>query len=88
MEIADKEYEYFLRATEMLSRAIVDQEGSYMEDKDKLHEVKVSMTKDRIKTHEEKKSEIMEELSEQGKLMVNLASEKGASSWLTSLRLD
>ena len=58
-----------------------------MEDKDKLHEVKVSITKDRIKTHEEKKSEIMEELSEQGKLMVNLASEKGASSWLTSLPL-
>ena len=37
--------------------------------------------------YEEKKREIMAELSEQGKLMVNLASEKGASSWLTSLPL-
>ena len=63
----------------MLSRAIVDQKDSYMEDKDKLHEVKMSRTQDRIKTHEEKKSQIIEELSEQGKLMVNLASEKGAS---------
>lgn len=31
--------------------------------------------------------EIMAELSEQGKPMVNLASEKGESSWLTSLPL-
>ena len=37
--------------------------------------------------YEDKKKAIMEELSEQGQLMVNLASEKGASSWLTALPL-
>ena len=87
MEIADKEYEYSLRATEMLSKAIVEQKDSYSEDKDKLHEVKMSITQDRIKSHEEKKNQLLEELSEQGRLMVNLASEKGASSWLTTLPL-
>ena len=75
-EIADKEYEYSLKATEMLTRAIVDQKSSYEENKDKLQEIKTSITKDRIKMYEEKKREIMAELSEQGKLMVNLASEK------------
>ena len=63
MEIADKEYEYSLRATEMLSKAIVEQKDSYSEDKDKLHEVKMSITQDRIKSHEEKKNQLLEELS-------------------------
>ena len=86
-EIAEMEYEYSLRATQMLTKAIVDQESQYEEDMEKLHEVKTSITKDRNAMYEDKKKAIVEELSEQGQLMVNLASEKGASSWLTALPL-
>ena len=69
----------------MLTKAIVNQESNNEEDSEKLHEVKTNITKDCNKMHKEKKKDIMEELSEQGQLMINLASEKGASSWLTSL---
>ena len=88
VEFTRMEYEYSLRATQMLTKAnIVDQESQYEENMEKLHEVKTSITKDRNTMYEDKKKAIMEELSEQGQLMVNLAFEKGASSWLTALPL-
>ena len=42
----------------------------------------------RLSFYKQKKESLLEELNDQGKLMVQLASEKGSSSWLTALPLN
>ena len=74
-DVADTEYSY----------SIVQQKSEYTEDLDKLHEIKMEITKDRTRRNEDAKRGLLAKLPEQGRLMLELASEKGASSWLTAL---
>ena len=85
-ELADDEFRYSCIASRKLTQAIVEQKQQYHEDKDETKAAKASITKNRIsKYEEEKKTIILETLADSGKMVVQLASEKGASSWLTAL---
>ena len=85
--VSEQEYEFSQRATAPLTEAILNQACEYNVDMEKLHEVKTSIKVDRLAFYKQKQDELLEELSDQGKLMVQLASEKGSSSWLTALPL-
>ena len=84
-DIAETEYAYSRAATNELKDAISQQLNEYTEDVDKLHEVKMEITKDRNRRYEDAKRGLLSKLPDQGQLMLELASEKGASSWLTAL---
>ena len=87
LEVADNEYEYSCRATKNLKEAIVHQCDNY-EEGEEAKVVKALITRDRNRVYSMKQAKIIEELGPTlGKLMVQLASEKGASTWLTSLPL-
>ena len=86
-EVADTEYSYSREATNELKEAIVQQQSEYTEDVDKLHEIKMEVTKDRNKRYEDTKKRLLTKLPEQGRLMLELACEKGASSWITALSI-
>ncbi|KAG1710471.1 Sodium- and chloride-dependent glycine transporter 1 [Nymphon striatum] len=87
-EISDAEYDYSVRVTAQLRDAIYDQcSGEYFENDDELYEAKKSITKDRLAFFKQKRDRLITQLNEHGKLMLDLASEKGASSWLTALPL-
>ena len=85
--ISDLEYEYSREATMELTEAIFQQAPSYIEDHDKLVKVKDKISSARRDFFKGKRSEIMLELNQNQKLQLDLASEKGASSWLSSLPL-
>ena len=86
MEMAESEYEYSCMATKELKDAIVNQCSSY-EEGEGTTMAKAWIHQDRNKFFQEKQDLILGKLGSSGKLMVKLASEKGASSWLTSLPL-
>ena len=52
-----------------------------------LYQVKAEITGERLAFHKEKRVEIGRELNDMEKLQLDLAAEKGASAWLTSLPL-
>ena len=84
-ELADDEFRYSCIASRKLTQAIVEQKQQYHEDKDETKAAKAIITKNRISKYEEEKKTILETLADSGKMVVQLASEKGASSWLTAL---
>ncbi len=86
-ETADNEYQYSRRATEKLTEAIYNQELEYSIDVEEQRKVKSDISKERVLFYKKKRSEIVEELNELEKLQLDLASEKGASTWLTALPL-
>ena len=86
-EMAEKEYMFSLKITKGLTDAICEQRNEYSENSNKMKEIKAEVVRQRNLIYKKKQEEILEELGDAGKLMVNLASEKGASSWLTSLPL-
>ena len=86
-EISDAEYGFSIRATKQLTEAIYCQDHEYHENDEELHDVKQKIRKERASFHKEKQEKLLSEVSELGRLMINLASEKGASSWLTALPL-
>ena len=87
MDMSDSEYEYSCRATKELKDAIVNQCSSYEEGEETV-KAKASITQERNKFFQAKQGSIIEKLEGSGsKLMIQLATEKGASSWLTSLPL-
>ena len=86
-EVSDAEYGYSMRATKQLAEAIYRQDAEYLENEEELHDVKQAIRKERASFHTTKQERLLSEVSELGRLMINLASEKGASSWLTALPL-
>ena len=81
---SNKEYQFTRRATERLAEAIYRRLGTAPID---LYQVKAEITGERLAFHKEKRVEIGRELNDMEKLQLDLAAEKGASSWLTSLPL-
>ena len=84
-EIAENEYGYSTIATKSLKDAIMNQDAEYIENAQELHDIKANITKDRNEKYEEMKKEVLETMAESSRLMLELAAEKGASSWLTAL---
>ena len=82
---ADSEYLYSQLATKKLTAALVEQQEIYKEDTTVSKATKSSITLHRRTRNEELKKKILSSMSETGKLTMELASEKGASSWLTAL---
>ena len=87
LEVAENEYLFSLQITQTLTEAICEQQNEFVEDAKKTKEIKADVVRKRNLLYKKRQQDILEELGEAGKLMVNLASEKGASSWLTSLPL-
>ncbi len=86
-ETCDKEYEFSKSVTMDLTNAIYQQSPEYREDLGKLADLKSKVSADRDQIHREKRDEILLALNDSQKLQLELASEKGASSWLTALPL-
>ena len=82
------EYEHSILATQELTDAIYYQAHEYNEDTKKMAEVKAKISKSRVAHYKEKRNEVVPELNDIQKLQLDLAAEKGASSWLTSLPLQ
>ena len=84
---ADNEYQYSLQATLQLKEAITAQKDSLVIDADrqKATLLEVRRTKDEKADHV--RNEIKQVISEDRFKLMELSSEKGASSWLTSLPL-
>ena len=57
----------------------MQQRSEYTEDVDKLHEIKMDIAKDRNRKYKDTKRGLLTKLPEQGRLMLELASEKGES---------
>ena len=86
-ESSEAEYSYSCRATSALTEAIYTQANEYHEDREAQYKIKTEITQGRIDFYRQKRNQVRDELNEQEKLQLDLASEKGASSWLTSLPL-
>ena len=86
-ETSELEYKFSLQVTEKLSEAICNQNYEYFEDPNALHDIKTAISRERRNYYQNKRKEIYTELNESEKLQLDLASEKGASAWLTSLPL-
>ena len=86
-ETSDAEYSYSLRATAALADAIYNQNGEFQEDRDEQQEIMMEIRQERRKFYKQKIDAICENLNDLERLQLDLASEKGASSWLTSLPL-
>ena len=86
-EVSDAEYGFSIRATKQLAEAIYCQDTEYQENEEELHDIKQNIRKERAAFYKEKQEKLLSEVTELGRLMINLASEKGASSWLTALPL-
>ena len=87
-ESCDKEFEFSQLVTKELKTAILQKSPKYVEDREKLAESKSKVSKERDCIYREKRDEIMVVLNDSQKLQLELASEKGASSWLTALPLN
>ena len=79
------EYQFSSLATTSLTEAILHQDTDYHEDTQKQVDIKEQISGKRKQFYKSKRKEIVDELSEGQKLQLDLASEKGASSWLTTL---
>jgi hypothetical protein len=86
-ETSDTEYQNSCKVTASLTNAILEQAKEYDEDMEKLKDIKTEISQGRINFYKQRRAEIYQELSDAEKLQLDLASEKGASSWLTSLPL-
>lgn len=86
-ETSDMEYNNSVNATSGLTKAIFNQESLYVADNEVQHEIMTSIKKNREEFFTRCKQEIMECSSPSVRRQLDLLSEKGASSWLTSLPL-
>ena len=86
-DTSDAEYSYSSKATSALSNAIYNQDQEFNEDGDAQYKIKSEITQEKLSFHKRKREELWEELTDLQRLQLDLASEKGASSWLTSLPL-
>ena len=87
IETSDMEYENSTKATAALTDAIYNQADSFDVDEDAQAKILAGIKKNREEYFKLVRSKIMEDLSPSERRQLDLLSEKGASSWLTSLPL-
>ena len=73
--------------TAALTNAIFEQASEHYEDMQKLDEIKTEISQARVNFYKNKRADVYTDLTDAEKLQLDLAAEKGASSWLTSLPL-
>ena len=86
-ESSDMEYQNSCNMTADLTNAIYNQATEYYDDTQKLTDIKTKISQGRVNFYKQRRAEVYKDLSDAEKLQLDLASEKGASSWLTSLPL-
>jgi hypothetical protein len=86
-ETANQEYENSIQATSQLTAAIVAQNNILEIDSTALKKTKEQIKENRQKFYDEKRQTIINKSSETVARIIELASEKGVSCWLTSLPL-
>ena len=87
-DMSNIEYENSILATQQLTDAIVGQNTSLHIDEDEESKVKQTISKNKQDMFKSIREDLVKELSENQIKILDLASEKGASSWLTSLPLE
>ena len=87
-ETSDLEYEFSQMVTKDLSEAIYKQASEFKEDREKLAQIKSEVSRKRQEFYQQQCDNMLPDLTEMQKLQLDLASEKGASSWLTALPLQ
>ena len=75
-EISDLEYKFSQMVTEDLANAIYNQESQFTNNQTKLSDLKLEVTKERTKYYQQKRTEIMLNLSTAQILQLDLASKK------------
>ena len=86
-EVADMEYENSKLMTEELTELIYTQQNIMKLDQKKLDNASKTVEKRKIDYQLTKRKELYDKLQPHEQRIIDLASEKGASSWLTSLPL-
>ena len=84
-QTAELEYSNSTLATEDLTNAIFNQENTFTANEIKQNEIVSKIKKNRQVFFDKCKSDLEKELSPSVQRQLELLSEKGASSWLTSL---
>ena len=87
-EIADQEYSNSLRATRSLCEDIINQEITLKVDWEEHGKTKKGITEDKNTYLQQRQTSILAKLSTKASRQVELACEKGSSSWLTTLPLE
>ena len=86
-ETANMEYENSKLITKELTELIYNQENSMNMDQKVIEEAMDTVERKKAEFHKNKRSEIYNKMNTKEQRILDLASEKGASSWLTSLPL-
>ena len=84
---AEKEYKNSILATSKLTEAIFNQDTQFQTDEESLKQVSKEIAKSKEKWWVEHKNKLQDGMRDETKQIIQLASEKGASTWLTSLPL-
>ena len=84
---AEKEYKNSILATSKLTEAIFNQDTQFQTDEESLKQVSKEIAKSKEKWWVEHKNKLQSGMRDETKQIIQLASEKGASTWLTSLPL-
>ena len=87
-QVSDREYKNSLRVTNQLTNAIIQQEKVLTLDRAELQKTKTDIRTERLQFYQDKRRLINEESSLAVARILDLASEKGVSCWLTSLPLE
>ena len=84
---AASEYEYSIKMTSQLAKTIYNQERDFEQDKALQIDIRSKVKKEKETRQKELLDDIKSKCSEELVRLIELSSEKGASSWLTSLPL-
>ena len=84
---ADKEYSNSIMATKQLTVAIYNQDLQFAIDEERQKQTMKNLKESKDQWWKDQKEKVQDILSEHMKRIVLLASEKGASTWLTSIPL-
>ncbi len=87
-QTADLEYKNSLHMTEELTDLIYKQGSSMDLDQKRMEKAKVEIKKQNHNFHQSRRDELYQKMQPSEQRQLDLASEKGASSWLTSLPLS
>ena len=87
-EVSDREYMNSLRVTNQLTHSIIQQDNTLELDHAELKKTKTDIRTERLQFYQEKRRLLDEKSSLAVSRILDLASEKGVSCWLTRLPLE
>ena len=87
-EIADMEYGYSIAATQQIVKSMLKQNNSLLLDSEDISSIKKEITSQKNSFHQQTQELVIQQLPSNNAKLVELACEKGSSSWLTTLPLE